>query len=115
MLCLAAQCILLSLGTLILCLGPVWCRAHGQPGDTHRAVQLDALKASILSYLGMDRPPELKAKESGLELDRLFEQYREMQQLLRGNASQEDTLPHHTHTDSTTIRPVSGKHYLPIN
>lgn len=115
MLCPAAQCILLFLGTLTLCFGPVRCRSHGQRGDTHKAVQIDALKASILSYLGMDRPPELKVKESGKELDRLFEQYREMQKLLRGNTTQEDTVSHHTHTVSTTIHPVSGKYTVPLN
>ncbi|KAL2097628.1 hypothetical protein ACEWY4_006835 [Coilia grayii] len=103
----AAQCILLSLGTLILCLGLAEGRTHEENGDTHRALRLDALKASMLSYLGMDRPPELTASGSEHELDRMFQQYREMLQQLRANTTQEEKLTQHTKTVLVTIRPAS--------
>ncbi|XP_076151558.1 uncharacterized protein gdf15 [Alosa pseudoharengus] len=120
MLCSVAQWILLSLGTFALCFGLVRCSAHRQHGEAHRTLQLDALKASILGYLGMDRPPALRARESRQELDRMFEQYRQMQQLFRGNSTQEETLTQHTHRVSTTILPVSvvpvseqkGEHHM---
>ncbi|KAG5285364.1 hypothetical protein AALO_G00002560 [Alosa alosa] len=120
MLCSVAQWILLSLGTFALCFTLVRCSAHRQHGEAHRTLQLDALKASILGYLGMDRPPALRARESRQELDRMFEQYRQMQQLFRGNSTQEETLTQHTHRVSTTILPVSvvpvseqkGEHHM---
>lgn len=76
--------------------------------ETYRALQLEALKASILEFLGMDAPPGAGEKASHQDLVRMFHQYRRIGQLLRGNATQEEKPQERTRA-STVLFPTTGK------
>ncbi|XP_051985280.1 protein DVR-1-like [Xyrauchen texanus] len=86
------QCFLLSVGAVIFsfCLGESLGQQEHE--DTYRALQLEALKRSILEFLGMDTPPDSGGKPSHQDLVRMFRQYRRIKQLLRGNSSQAEGL-----------------------
>lgn len=45
---------------------------------TNETLQLEALKTSMLEYLGMDRPPPSRGKTSYQELIRIYRQYQNM-------------------------------------
>lgn len=53
-------------------------RAVQDHTGTNQTLQLEALKTSMLEYLGMDRPPPSRAKTSYQELMRIYRQYQNM-------------------------------------
>ncbi|XP_028833059.1 bone morphogenetic protein 4 [Denticeps clupeoides] len=73
------------LGLLLACSSP----APPLPAsrDAFRGRQLEALKASILSYLGMEGPPEAGGRASGREMSGMLLHYRDTVRQLRANAS----------------------------
>ncbi|KAA0719192.1 Growth/differentiation factor 15 [Triplophysa tibetana] len=80
--------------------------------ETYRALQLEALKASILEFLGLDAPPGAGEKASHKDLVRMFHQYRRIGQLLRGNSTQEEKLQGRTRASTvlfpTTVEPLNS-------
>ncbi|XP_051556711.1 growth/differentiation factor 8-like [Myxocyprinus asiaticus] len=102
---LVAQCFLLSIWAVFFsfCLGESMAQQENE--DTYRALQLEALKTSILEFLGIDTPPGPGGKPSHQDLVRMFRQYRRIRQLLRGNSSQAEDLQH-TRKVSTVLFPT---------
>ncbi|XP_051554329.1 nodal homolog [Myxocyprinus asiaticus] len=100
------RCFLLSVGAVFFsfCLGESL--AQQEHEDTYRALQLEALKTSILEFLGMDTPPGPGGTPSHQDLVRMFRQYRRIKQLLRGNSSQAEVLQQPRRV-STVLFPIT--------
>lgn len=63
---------------------------------TNRTLQLEALKISMLEYLGMDRPPLSREKSSYQELIRIYRQYQNMRRSMRSFQSSSSFFLHTT-------------------
>lgn len=87
-----AHCVLLSVGAVFFTSFLAKTVAQQEYEEPNKALQLEALKASILEYLGMESPPGPGEKASHRDLVRMFHQYRRIKQLFRGNSTQEDKL-----------------------
>lgn len=104
-----AQYFLLSVWVVFFtsCLGESMAQQESE--ESFRALQLEALKASILEFLGMDAPPGAGEKATHQDLVRMFHQYRRIKQLLRGNSTQEEKLQERRTRASTVLFPTTGK------
>ncbi|XP_017350543.3 derriere protein [Ictalurus punctatus] len=70
---------------------------------TNQTLQLEALKTSMLEYLGMDRPPPSRGKSSYQELIRIYRQYQNMRRNMQSFQSGSSFLLH------TTVRPLNSQ------
>lgn len=61
---------------------------------TNQTLQLEALKTSMLEYLGMDRPPLSRGKSSYQELIRIYRQYQNMRRNMQSFQSSSSFFLH---------------------
>ncbi|KAM9440032.1 protein decapentaplegic [Clarias gariepinus] len=78
-------------------------RAVQDSTGSNQTLQLEALKTSMLEYLGMDRPPPFREKMSHQNLIRIYRQYQNMRRNMLPSQSGSSLFLH------TTVQPLNSK------
>ncbi|KAF7692663.1 hypothetical protein HF521_010273 [Silurus meridionalis] len=99
----ASQCYVLFAWLVLFSSSLRVSRAVQDYTGTNQTLQLEALKTSMLEYLGMDKPPPFKGKSSYQELIRIYRQYQNMR---RNMQSFQSGPSHFLHT---AVRPLNSQ------
>lgn len=92
----ATQCYVLFAWLVVFSSSLQVTRAVQDYTGTNQTLQLEALKTSMLEYLGMDRPPLSRGKTSHQELLRIYRQYQNMRRNMQSSKSGSSFFLHTT-------------------
>lgn len=92
----ASQCYVLFAWLVLLSPSLQVTQAFQDYTRANQTLQLEALKTSMLEYLGMDRPPPSREKTSYQELIRIYRQYQSMRRNMQSVQSGSSFFLHTT-------------------